>query len=556
MVKARLLLIAYALSGTAALIYELAWIRELSAMLGATAYASGIMLGAYMTGLGIGAIVGMGVAKRVKHALIAASRVELAIAGLSIAAFLGIRYLPTYYFDWMRSAGVGSPAGFLSLQFVTCFIVMVLPTVAMGMTYPLIIRAVGRTKTIGSLSAKLYAVNTAGAIAGSLIATFVCLPAIGVKGALLVAAVLSIVVAYVMRMVAGKEIAPLAFLKSPEIVVAVLTVCVIATIPARTGSPLGLGQAFYYRSAQEFSQTASQRTVLYDKEGLYSRVQVVEDADGTRRLSNGALDEGTNNNYDRVTTVMIAAVPAMSVEKSQNALVVGLGTGYTSQTYHDLGFGHTTTVEINPEVLPASLLFLNQDFTDSDRWHVEVDDARAYILTTSEMYDCISSEPSWPWSSGVAALFTEEFMHAAKSRLESDGVYCQWLPNYLLTFADVEMMYKTMRQVFERVDVWAINFPDAPDAELLLIGYNDADGLSQARVKQRLDELIETERFDNEYVTPDCITPYARADALEAAVAKPMVPINTDNHSTLEYRVFWNYVSRAFSPRGFWGAGQ
>jgi len=489
------------------------------------------------------------ISRTMKRPLLNASRVELAIAVLSIIAFLGIRYLPGYYFNWMRSTGASSPIGFLVLQFATCFLVMALPTTAMGMTYPLIIKAVGRDSSIGSLSAKLYAVNTAGAIVGSLIATFLFLPLVGVKGSLIIAASLSVLVAFILRALAlPQHIDVRDHLKTPDTLVACMVLIILIAIPARSDSPLGLGQAFYYLSSQDYARAAAGRTTLFDQEGLYSRVQVIEDANETRRLYNGALDEGTDNSLDRVTTIMIAAVPALSVDDGGEALVVGLGTGYTSETYYNLGFKHTTTVEINPQVLPASTFFLDQDFADSDRWTVVVDDARAFILTSTDLYDCISSEPSWPWSSGVAALFTKEFMQAAKSRLEPQGVYCQWLPNYLLRFEDVEMMYKTMRQVFDRVDVWAINFSDVSEAELLLIGFTDPGSAGQDVIKQRLDALIETGQFDNEYIVADCITPYRETAQLEASLSDPAVPVNTDNHSTLEYRVFWNFVTRALSP--------
>ncbi|MCL2491929.1 MAG: fused MFS/spermidine synthase [Coriobacteriia bacterium] len=522
--------------------------RELSAMLGATAYAGGIMLGAFMTGLGLGALIGTIITGNVKRPLMLASRVELAIAVLSIVAFLGIRYLPGYYFNWMRSTGASNPSSFLALQFATCFLVMALPTTAMGMTYPLIMRAVGRDSSIGSLSAKLYAVNTVGAIIGSLIATFSFLPLVGVKGSLVIAAILSVLVAILLRSLTTPRLDVLALFKTPEILVAGITLIILIAIPARADSPLGLGQAFYYLSAQDFERAAAGRTTLFDQEGLYSRVQVIKDSDGTRRLYNGALDEGTDNDFDRVTTAMIAAVPAFSVENTGEALVVGLGTGFTSETYFDLGFEQTTTVEINPQVLPASSFFLDQDFAGSDRWTVVVDDARAFILTSPDLYDCISSEPSWPWSSGVAALFTEEFMMAAKTRLKPEGVYCQWLPNYLLRSEDVEMMYKTMRQVYDRVDVWAINFSNVKNAELLLVGFNDRNSVDQEIIKKRLDDLIDTGQFNNEFIVTDCITPYSEVLRLEAALADSAVPINTDDHSTLEYRVFWNFVRRALDP--------
>ncbi|MBE0417475.1 MAG: fused MFS/spermidine synthase [Coriobacteriia bacterium] len=547
--KGKWLLVAYALSGVAALAYELAWMRELSTMLGSTAYASGTMLSAYMTGLGLGAIIGTRVAVRTWRPMRMASWAEVAVAVLSVLAFLGIRYLPGFYFDLIKTSGLTSAALFLGLQFAMSFVIMALPTMAMGATYPLVMRAVNRDTELGTWSGKLYAVNTLGAIAGSLLATFVFIPTVGIKGSLVIAAVVSLAAAIIFSALATNDSRVPLFFRSAE-VTALLVVVVILLIPARTGSPLGLGQAFYYRSAADFARTASTRTTIFESEGIYSHVAVVESGSGMRTLHNGALDEGTDNDYDRVTTTMLSMVPAMSAENTRTALVVGLGTGFTSQTYYDLGFDRVTTVEINPDVIPASEYFIGSVAEDDPRWDIVVDDARAFILTNPTKYDAITSEPSWPWSSGVAALFTQEFMEAAKSRLNDGGVYCQWLPNYILEDDDVAMMYKTMRQVFDRVDVWSVNFPEDQDAELLLIGYNDVAGHSVDVVKGRLDRLIAPLTDANPLIAPQSITPYPRAGVLAAAVDDPSVPLNVDDHSTLEYRVFWNFVNGALSRNG------
>lgn len=549
--KAKLLLFAYALSGVAALAYEMAWMRELSTMLGSTAYAQGTMLSAYMAGLGIGALVGVWLVRKVKRPIVAASRAELAVAIFSIVAFLGLHYMPGYYFDFIRGSRGVSSLSFLSTQFLISFVVMMLPTIAMGTTYPLIMKAVGRDERLGALSGKLYAVNTIGGILGALIATFVFLPTVGVKGSLLIAACISVLAAIIIRALEGHKLDFTAFFKSPDIIVAVIVIAIIALIPGRSGSPLGLGQVFYYQNAKAYEKSSAERKVLFDKEGIYSRVQVIQNPDGSKTLSNGALDEGTDNNFDRVTTTMLAAVPAMSTETSGTALVVGLGTGFTSQMYAKLGFDHVTTVEINPDVVPASKFFLEDLPNNGEAWNIVVDDARAHILTTPDKYDCITSEPSWPWSSGVAALFTQEFISAAKTRLNPDGVYCQWLPNYLLKTEDVEMMYKTMRSVYDRVDVWSVNFPGDQDAELLLIGHNGKGKISQTDTKARLDALIASYPFNNEFVVPQCITPYPDMATLELGLDDPAIPLNVDDHSRLEYRVFWNFLENALTPR--WG---
>jgi len=537
-------MIAYGVSGLAALAYEVAWMRELSTMLGSTAYASGTMLSAYMTGLGLGTMLGVWIAKRVVHPLRAASRAEFSVAAFSVIALIAIRFLPGTYFDLMKSLGL-SGTGLLALQFGVSFLVMLLPTIAMGTTYPLVMEAVGRKELLGQWAGKLYSVNTGGAIIGSLLTGFVLIPTVGVKGALFVAALCSCGAAAIFAMLATKASGAPVLWKTPDVLVIPVSLAIILMIPAPSGSPLGLGQIYYFNSAAQYNLTATARKPLYESEGIYSRVTVVQNGKGVKTLSNGALDEGTNNMVDRTTTALLALVPASSAEATNSALVVGLGTGYTSQAYHRLGFGHVTTVEINPSVVGASREFIGEIPKDDPSWNLVIDDARSYILTNQKKYDAITSEPSWPWSSGVAALFTKEFVTAAKSRLNPGGVYCQWLPNYILRPDDVKMMYKTMSSVYPRVDVWAINFSDDPVSELLLIGHNDPNGPSQADVAKRIESLRPIFAANNRLMTANSVTPYPDMATLKAAVNDPKVPLNTDDHSTLEYRVFWNFFDNA-----------
>ncbi|MBN2404732.1 MAG: fused MFS/spermidine synthase [Coriobacteriia bacterium] len=539
------LLGAYALSGAAALTYEVSWMRELSSMFGSTAYASGILLSAFMTGLGLGAVLGTWLAGRSAHPLRDAARAELAVAAFSVITLLALRLLPTTYFDLIQGTGM-SGASFLAVQFAVAFVVMVLPTTAMGATYPLVIEAVGRRRELGGWSGRLYSSNTAGAITGSLLAGFVLIPLVGLKGALISAAALSSVAALMFAALAIRMSGAPSILRSAEYLVLPIALLALLAIPTSTGAPLGIGQVYFYESSDQYEHLADSSKVLYEEEGVYSRVTVYEDPWGIRTLANGALDEGNSGDYDKTTTTMLALAPTASASNTRTALVVGLGTGYTSLAYHRLGFEHVTTVEINPEVPPAATYFIGE-LPQDDSWRVIVDDARAHLLTSTETYDAITSEPSWPWSSGVAALFTEEFMSAAKARLNPGGVYCQWLPNYLLEPEDVDMMYKTMRKVYPRVDVWAINFPEDAESELLLIGHVDGSGPSVQQTAERILELLPPFSAENPVVTEDTLSAYSRLGELEEAVADPSVPLNTDDHSTLEYRVFRNLVDNVIS---------
>lgn len=539
------LLSAYALSGAAALTYEVSWMRELSSMFGSTAYAPGILLSAFMTGLGLGALLGTRLAGRSAHPLRDAARAELAVAAFSVVALLALRWMPTAYFDLIQRTSMSGSA-FLAVQFAVAFIVMVLPTTAMGATYPLVIESVSRRRELGSWAGRLYSSNTAGAIIGSLIAGFVLIPLVGLKGALVSAAILSGGAAIVFAVLASRLSGAPSFMRSIEFVVVPIALVSLLFIPAASGAPLGIGQVYFYKSSDEYKHAAAASKILYEEEGVYSRVTVYEDAWGRRTLANGALDEGNSGDSDKCTTTLLALAPTASAASTQSALVVGLGTGYTSQAYRELGFAHVTTVEINPEVLPAAGYFIGA-IPQNDEWRVVVDDARAHLLTNTTTYDAITSEPSWPWSSGVAALFTEEFMATAKSRLNPGGVYCQWLPNYLLEPQDVDMMYKTMRAVYPRVDVWAINFPDAPESELLLVGHVDESGPSREQTTERIRQLIPVFSSTNPVITQQSLSVYSRISEVERAVGDPSVPLNTDDHSSLEYRVFWNLVHNAIS---------
>jgi len=537
----RWLLVAYAVSGAAALVYEVAWMRVLGDMLGSTAFASGTMLAAFMTGLGIGSLLGGRLARKSKRPLRTAALAEVAVAACSVVALAALVWLPPVFFDLLVSARV-SALGFLSLQFGASFAVMLLPTIAMGLTFPLVMEAVGKRAHFGRWAGMLYTANTAGAIVGSLAAGFFLIPLLRVKGALVVAAALSVAAAGLISWLSGRAEKGTPLWRSWGAAAAVAAVACAALVPAAPPLLVGLTALDRYQSSAQFAQVQAQMKLLFDDDGVYSRVSVLEYPDGTRALRNGAMIEGSNTPDDRRTTALLAALPLVSAQGHGSAMVVGLGTGYTTQVLLGLSMPSVTTVEINPAVVKAAAFFAGDLLAGDDRWHLVIDDARAHLLTTKDTYDLITSEPSWPISAGVAPLFTREFMAAARTRLNPGGVFCQWLPNYLLTDADVKMMYKTMRQVYARVDVWAVNQADAVEGELVLIGFTAEDTRTQADIGKEVVRLAGP--FG---ITADSIQPYSGIAGLEPALSDGSVPINTDDHTILGYRVIWNLLGVSYA---------
>jgi spermidine synthase len=535
----RWLLVAYAVSGAAALVYEVAWMRVLGDLLGSTAYASGTMLAAFMTGLGIGSVLGGKRAARSAHPLRDSSRAELAVALASVVALACLTYMPPIFFDLLNKARV-SALGFLSLQFAAAFAVMLLPTIAMGLTYPLIMEAVGKGSHFGRWAGALYTTNTAGAIVGSLAAGFFLIPVLSVKGALVVAAVLSIAAAGTLAWIASRTEGAWRPWRAVDPVVAILAIVGLLLLPAAPPFLLGLTALDRFENSATYAKVEKTAKTLFDNDGVYSRVSVLEYPNGTRTLRNGALTEGSNTTPDKLTPTLLAALPLESAQATRTALVVGLGTGYTPAGLLQLGVGHATTVEINPAVVPASEFFAGKGLEADSRWSVVIDDARAHILTDPSTYDVITSEPSWPISANVAPLFTREFMAAARSRLNPGGVFCQWLPAYLLNAQDIKMMYKTMRQVYPRVDVWAVSQPGMDEGELILIGFVSDDPRTQQAIGRQVLEVTQ-----GMGITVSMFHPYSGIAGLEPAMNDASVPINTDDHTYLEYRVIWNLLTPA-----------
>jgi spermidine synthase len=543
----RWLLAAYAVSGAAALVYEVAWMRVLGDMLGSTAFASGTMLAAFMTGLGIGSILGGKRAARSAHPLRDSSRAELGVALASVVALALLTYLPPVFFDLLATARA-SALGFLSLQFAVCFAVMLLPTIAMGLTFPLIMEAVAKRSRFGRWAGLLYTTNTAGAIVGSLAAGFALIPLVGVKGALVVAAALSVVAAAVLGWLASRaEDVPRPW-RSPDPIVAAVAIVGVLLLPRTPSFLLGVSALGRFESSAAYARAVGSAKILYDNEGVYSRVSVLEYPDGTRTLRNGALTEGSNGQPDKLTPELLGALPMASAQATNTALVVGLGTGFTPAELLDLGARRVTTVEINPGVVPASRFFAGKQLQAEPRWNLVIDDARAHILTDPTTYDVITSEPSWPISASVAPLFTREFMAAARTRLAPGGVFCQWLPAYLLTPADIKMMYKTMRQVYPRVDVWAVSQPGMEEGELILVGFTNRGPGTQEEIGFKALQLT-----DSLGLTPASFHPYSGSADLEPAMNDASIPINTDDHSLLEYRVIWNLLAAAAPRSGVTG---
>lgn len=181
-------------SGFAALIYQVVWLRSLSLVFGVTVHAASTVLAGFMAGLAVGSALAGRLKLDVRQAFVAFAAIELAVGATALLAAPLVAWMTASY------AALGprlpeSMALLTAVRFVLATAVLVVPTSLMGATLPVLVSATGADPRMGARLSTLYATNTAGAIAGALLAGFVLVPSLGLQRSAWLAATVNLSVA-------------------------------------------------------------------------------------------------------------------------------------------------------------------------------------------------------------------------------------------------------------------------------------------------------------------------------------------------------------------------
>lgn len=197
--------ILFLISGAAGLIYQVVWSRSLTLIFGSTTLAVSTVITAFMAGLGLGSWIFGRYSDRLKKALplYAALEVGIAVAALLFPLFLKV--LEPAFIGMSRNFP-DSYILFPLLRFAICLVGLLLPTVLMGGTLPVMTRFFVKEKgTLGDNVSTLYALNTFGAMAGCFAAGFFLIPGLGIGGTIAVAVAINLLAATVALVVARGE---------------------------------------------------------------------------------------------------------------------------------------------------------------------------------------------------------------------------------------------------------------------------------------------------------------------------------------------------------------
>ena len=463
----RWMLIGAAVTGAASFLYEIAWIRMLSLVLGSSTHSFEMMLSAFILGIALG---GLWVRRRIDSL---ANPVQFLATIFAIMAVVAILSLPVYNQTFGLMADVvrafaHNAQGYIGVtvsSHAIAMLVMIPTTFFCGMTLPVmthvLLRAGEGERAIGAV----YAWNTAGAIVGVIVAVHVLMPLIGIKGLVIAGAAMQFALAVLYWTLAERPRTTTALSGTAVGAAVVATAAVVIHL-----DPLTLSSGVYrYGFAGHDPGTKA----LFFGHGKTATVSVTEAADGIVSIAtNGKPDAAIamrgQLSGDEITMVLAGALPGMLHPHPRQVAAIGFGSGLTSHVLLGLPtLQSLDTVEIEPLMVKGAQIgfgkAIARAFSDP-RSHIRYEDAKTFFAANRRKYDVIVSEPSNPWVSGVATLFSTEFYRQITQFLEPDGMLIQWIQVYE---TDLDIVVSVIRALDAEFSDFAIY--NADNTNILLV---------------------------------------------------------------------------------------
>jgi predicted membrane-bound spermidine synthase len=412
--RQRLLLAVTFASGLVSLALEVLWTRMMLQGTGSSIYVFIAVVAVFLIGIAGGSLIYERQRDRSP---------QMATLGALLAAAAGLAIVP------MIVSNRYGPA------WLPVAVVLILPvTVIFGYTFPLTVRLfVGSADQASRGVGLVYAANTAGCVAGTVLAGFVLIPALGTSVSIMVVGLVLAVVGGALAV----GYAPRREMLRPAVgLAAAAALLAVFFIPAarptyiqRNVAATGAPTAHYEDSVASIDVTggpARNRNLFINGEGI-------------TKLS--------------IITKVLAYAPKAARPDATTMLNICFGMGTTYRSSIILGL-HTTAVELDPTV-PSLMSWFYPDaskYLHSPLGNIIISDGRNHVRLSDKRYDLITVDVPPPiWSAGALVLLTQEFYQEASQRLTPGGVLATYIP---LQESQLEkMILRTFRSVFPHMSV-------------------------------------------------------------------------------------------------------
>ncbi len=524
------ILLSFAVSGLAALVYQVTWTRILSLLLGSSVYAFSLILAIFIFGLAVGTVTTSNLLYRIKY-LIRGFGVTQIIIGLSSLFIIPLFGRIPFVNRWVYE-NLGQQFHIMQgANFITILGLLFIPTFFMGAQFPIVIKILAtKLETVGQNVGRAYAFNTVGAIIGSFMGGFVLIPTLGIQATILSMVFLNVLLGITLLALGSQ----LSFNWKIYGLPGVFIFCVFFAnwIAPWDRSVISSGSFMPYRIGDLKEAELKKNKILFFKEGVHTTVTTELSASGNIFLRvNGKTDASLA--LDMRTQLLSGYLPMLFHENPKSALVIGQGSGITLGAVEQFPVDKINLVEISPAVIEGSRFFdpFNHNALNDERLSILLEDGRNHIALSKKSYDVIVSEPSNPWISGVGALFTVDFFDLLKKRLNPGGLACIWVHTNMSPDS-FKSIIRSFTEQFPFVTMWESIAGD----DYLLIGSEQEYRLSFEKTQKYLKNEITGKDFAHIGIrnVPDLMSLMIMSRPSLVEFSKNTI-LHTDDNSFLEF---------------------
>ena len=473
------------LSGFGVLGLEVLWTRMFAQVHENSIYSFSSVLVIVLLSLAIGALIASWLARLAFPPM-------LLLAGLTILSGLAVTASPFMFIHLTDELQMletsGSFRSYILQLFLKGSVFIGLPALVLGTVFPYLMKTEERFVTQpGRVLGRLSAINTVGAILGSLLCGFMLLEHLGMWRTMQLMAAMYLVCRLLLEKKKNKRIVLI------KAVGGVFLILLFTRFSPADLPVIGLDPA------------RPKEKVLQAWETSDCAVAAVENVFGDRAIR-------INSNYRLGSTdaaplqVFQGRMPLLIFPETKSVFFLGMGTGISAGASLDAQFKSIERVvacEMVPEVVTAAKKYMAgeksgqgsprfPDFTQGlfkdPRAEILVEDGRHHLMATSDTFDMINADLFLPYRSGAGSLYSREHFESSIARLNPGGVFVQWLPLYQMTENEFGIVARTMLSVFEQVTLWRHNFQ--PGGEIVaMVGHRDASPLPASTIDSSSEKI-------------------------------------------------------------------
>jgi spermidine synthase len=490
------------LCGFISLSNEILWFRLLGILLDGTIYGFSALLSAFLLGLAFGSLYISTKLDKSKDLWTLFTKLQIGAAIGSLITIMVIPLIPFLVSGYIQG-GKKTAGDIFSIKVILVFVTILVPTFFYGASFPVVVRLASIGKKVSKAVGNVYAVNTLGCILGSILTGLVLIPVVKNINLLLVIMLFATLFLTIgSTFLAGgadfnknintklKLFGFITFLFF-GIVYINPNVNVIRIVNSRY-SVEDYQKSIGTQVLSIYGGPKDSKNLVFEAEGALTVVTVHTDKEGGYRLRNNGLNESyhaISQPYYAEEIFYLGALPYLLHPNAKKGLLIGLGGGGTLDVLEQTNLEEVEVAELVPEVVQASrIMFHNRKHpVDSKKVKLRVDDGRNILLryarNTPHTFDIIVSQPSHPWLSGAANLYTVEHFKIVRKNLTKNGIFCQWVNLFRMN----SYGYKSLMGAFTKA------FPDGyvfsvDDNSIFMIGVNGSIKIDPQTIKKHFEE--------------------------------------------------------------------